>query len=55
MIELLEYKKKKILSITQDDNNKVHIQFGIKKAKLIMDNIEAIKEFIRNEESQGSV
>ena len=52
MIEYLTYKKKPILLIKNDTNNLVKISFGIKKAKLILENMEAIKKFVEKYEQK---
>ena len=45
-IELVEYKGKPILKITSDDVKYLKVMMGLKKAKLIILNLEAIKDFI---------
>ena len=44
-IEILSYKSKPILKITKE-GSPIKIQFGITKTKLIIEGIEAIKDFI---------
>ena len=43
--EIIEYRGQPILKITSDEVKYLKIQFGLKKAKLILENIEAIKDF----------
>ena len=46
--EILEFRKKPILKITDNTNPLIKIQFGLKKAILIIQNIEAIRQFVEN-------
>ena len=46
MIEIITFHNQPILKITSGTEKYTKIQFGLKKAKLIIDNIEAIKDFI---------
>lgn len=51
MIEILTYKNKPILKLIEDNqeqNYKSSIQFGLRKARLILANIDSIKKFIEN-------
>ena len=43
--ETITFNKQSILKITHPENNLIKISFGLKKANLILENIEAIKEF----------
>lgn len=52
IIERGEYKGKPLLIIKRNEEDKYPFSFGLSKAKLIVDNIEAIKKFIE-ENSQG--
>lgn len=54
MIELLTWRKKKILHLTDDADKRIHISFGLKKARLLLQNIEAIREFAGSQESEPS-
>ena len=45
MIEIIEFRGKPILKIT-GENTYTKIQIGLKKAKLLLLNLEAIKEFV---------
>jgi len=50
MIKTIDFKDKKILVITDDIKQHVKIQFGIRRAKLILANIEAIADFVKDNE-----
>jgi hypothetical protein len=41
-----EYKGNPMIVIKNSEEDKFPFQFGLKKAKLIVENIEAIKEFV---------
>jgi len=45
MISIGEFKGHKIISLKRDENDKFPFSFGKSKAKLIVENIEAIKQF----------
>jgi len=49
MIEYGEFKGNKMLIIKRDENDKFPFQFGKTKAKMIVDNFEAIKQFAEEE------
>jgi hypothetical protein len=53
MIERSEYKGKPILVIKRDEGDKYPFSFGLSKAKLILDNIDEIKKFVEENNSQG--
>lgn len=42
-----EYKGNPMIVIKNSEEDKFPFQFGLKKAKLIIENIEAIKEFVK--------
>lgn len=46
MIERSEYKGKPVLIIKRDENDKYPFAFGLNKAKLMLENIDAIKKFV---------
>ncbi|MGC8479552.1 MAG: hypothetical protein ACP5M9_02695 [Candidatus Micrarchaeia archaeon] len=46
--KISEYKGHPILSLLKDENDARPFTFGLTKAKLIIDNIDAIKEFVEN-------
>ena len=45
MIDYGEFKGNKMIILKKDDNDNYPFQFGKAKAKLIIENFEAIKEF----------
>jgi len=45
MHELGEFKGHKMIKLKKDETDERPFQFGQKKAKLILENIDAIKEF----------
>jgi len=45
-VEESEFKGNAMLVIKQGEDDKFPFQFGLKKAKLILENIEAIKKFV---------
>lgn len=45
MMSIGEFKGHKIMSLKRDENDKFPFSFGKSKAKLIVENIEAIKQF----------
>ena len=46
MFELKEFRKRPVVVITNDDNPKIRISFGLKKARLIAANFQDILAFI---------
>lgn len=42
-----EYKGNAMLVIRNSEEDKFPFQFGLKKAKLILENIDSIKEFVK--------
>jgi hypothetical protein len=44
-VDFSEFKGNKIIVLKKDDNDKFGFSFGKGKAKLIVENFEAIKEF----------
>ncbi|MDR0675597.1 MAG: hypothetical protein LBF97_00960 [Elusimicrobiota bacterium] len=46
MTQIDEYKGNKVLTIKRDENDKYTFSFGVQKAKLIIENLEDIKNFI---------
>ena len=46
MIERTEYKGRPILVLKRSEEDKYPMSFGLGKAKLILENYEAIKEFV---------
>lgn len=49
MIEYGEFKGNKMIIMKRDENDKFPFQFGRGKAKLIVENFEAIKAFAEEE------
>jgi hypothetical protein len=49
MIEYGEFKGNKMIILKRDENDKFPFQFGRGKAKLIVENMEAIKQFAEEE------
>ena len=41
-----EFKGNPMIVIKNDEEDKYPFQFGVKKAKLVLENIEAIKKFV---------
>jgi hypothetical protein len=46
IVEESEFKGNKMIVLKNDEEDKYPFQFGVKKAKLILENIEAIKQFV---------
>jgi len=46
MHEIGEFKGNKIITLKRDENDKYPFSFGKAKAKLIVENYEAIKRFV---------
>jgi len=46
LVEESEYKGNPMLVLKQTEDDKFPFQFGIKKAKLVLENMEAIKKFV---------
>ena len=46
--EIIEYRGQPILKITSDEVKYLKIQFGLKKARLILQSVKAIEEFVEN-------
>ena len=51
-IELDEYKGNKIIRIFRNEDDQYPFSFGLRKAKLVVENIDDIKEFIKNQEEE---
>ena len=49
MIDYGEFKGHKMIIITKDGTDEFPFQFGKAKAKLIVDNIDAIKDFAESD------
>lgn len=48
--EISTFKGKSILSIKRSSDDKYPFSFGVQKAKLILGNVEAIKNFVADSE-----
>ena len=46
IVEEAEFKGNAMIVLKNDEEDKYPFQFGVKKAKLILENIEAIKSFV---------
>jgi len=46
-IEFDEYRGNKMIILKRDENDTYPFRFGLRKAQLIVDNIDAIKKFIK--------
>lgn len=51
MVERGEYKGKPLMIIKRSEDDKYPFSFGLSKAKLIVDNIEEIKKFVKENAS----
>lgn len=49
---LTEYKGNQLIELKQDDNDKYSFKFGVRKAKLVLEHIQQIQEFVVNNESE---
>lgn len=48
-----EFKGNPMIVIKNDEEDKYPFQFGVKKAKLVLENIEAIKKFVEKNEQES--
>ncbi len=46
IVEESEFKGNKMIVLKNDEEDKYPFQFGVKKAKLVLENIDAIKKFV---------
>lgn len=51
IVERSEYKGKPILVIKRNEDDKYPFSFGLSKARMILENIEEIKKFVEDNES----
>ena len=49
--DILSYKSKPILRLTPEGKTYPRVQFGLAKARIIVDNFGVIKDFINNAEA----
>ncbi len=47
-IEIEEYNGNPIISLKRDKNDNYPFRFGLRKAQLILENIDEIKKFVKN-------
>jgi len=52
MVERSEFKGKAVLILKRNDDDKYPFSFGLGKAKLILENIEEIKKFVKENEGK---
>jgi len=50
MVEKSEYKGKSIIILKRSDDDKYPFSFGVGKAKLILEHLDEIKEFVTENE-----
>jgi hypothetical protein len=48
MVEFSEFKGKKVIILKRNAEDKYPVSFGAGKAKMIVDNIDAIKKFVQD-------
>ena len=48
-----EFKGKPVIHIKRDEEDKYGISMGVTKAKLVIENIEAIKDFVAKNDKSG--
>jgi hypothetical protein len=53
MVEHSEYQGKPVITIKRSEDDRHPFSFGIAKAKLIIENIEAIKKFVAKQEGEN--
>jgi len=46
--EIEEYNGNPVIVLKRDENDSYPFRFGLRKAQLILDNIEEIKKFVKN-------
>ncbi len=52
IVEESEFKGNKMIVIKNDESDQYPFQFGVKKAKLVLENIEEIKKFVEKYDKQ---
>ncbi|MCU0666558.1 MAG: hypothetical protein MUF05_05650 [Candidatus Omnitrophica bacterium] len=52
MIEKTEYKGKPVLILKRNTEDRYPFSFGVGKARLIIENIDEIKKFVKENQSQ---
>lgn len=51
--EISEFKGRPVIVLKRSDDDKYPFSFGVSKAKLVVENLEAIKKFIADQESKS--
>ena len=54
IIERSEFKGKPMLVIKRNEEDKYPFSFGMAKAKLILENLDAIKKFVQDNNQSGN-
>ena len=54
LISETEFRKQKILVIKTDDGKRILFSAGLKKIKVILENIEALKNFVEKYKQEGN-
>jgi len=54
IVEESEFKGNKMIVLKNSEEDQYPFQFGVKKAKLVIENIEAIKEFVEKYDKDKS-
>jgi len=49
-VEMTEFKGNKMIILRRSDEDRYPFQFGLSKAKLVLDHIDEIEKFVRGEE-----
>jgi len=52
VVEYDEYRGNKLIVLKRDENDRFPFKFGKTKAKLIVENFEAIKKFVEEEQEK---
>ena len=53
IVEESEFKGNKMIVIKNSEDDQYPFQFGVKKAKMVIENIEEIKKFVEKYDKQG--
>ena len=53
IVEESEFKGNKMIGIKNSEDDQYPFQFGVKKAKMVIENIEEIKKFVEKYDKQG--
>lgn len=52
IVEESEFKGNPMIVLKNDEEDKYPFQFGLKKAKLVLENIDAIKKFVESHDKK---